>query len=253
MKMSEKFCLKWNDFQSNVSISFGLLRNEDYLHDVTIVTDDNVQIPAHRLVLSACSEYFKNIFMKNKNTNLLICLEGVNSHDVRNILDYIYNGDVKIYQEHIDRFLEVAQRFKLEGLQVNNRQDKSPEEITQQLKKAEDQKPLGGKNPSSQKSNNRQPKVGNERAVVSNNIPLNPHSEVLTEINNQIDEHTEKALDGTYVCKLCGKKTGANKAHIRNHIETHLDGLSFNCQHCGKAFRSRNSLSKHISVYHKFL
>ena len=84
--------------------------------------------------------------MKNKNTNLLICLEGVNSHDVRNILDYIYNGNVKIYEEHIDRFLEVAQRFKLEGLQVNNRQDKSPEEITQQLKKAEDQKPLGGKN-----------------------------------------------------------------------------------------------------------
>ena len=65
-------------------------------------------------------------------------------------------GNVKIYQEHIDRFLEVAQRFKLEGLQVNNRQDKSPEEITQQLKKAEDQKPLGGKNPPSQKSNNRQ-------------------------------------------------------------------------------------------------
>lgn len=192
--------------------------------------------------------------MKNKNTNLSICLEGVNSHDLTNILDYIYNGDVKIFQEHIDRFLEVAQRFKLEGLQVNNHQDESPQEFTQQLKEAENQKPLGGKNQHSQKSRNKQPKVENERAVVNGNIiPLNPHSEVLTEINHQIDEHIEKALDGTYICKLCGKKTGVNKTHIRNHIETHLDGLSFNCQHCGKAFRSRNSLSKHISVYHKFL
>ena len=55
--MSEKFCLKWNDFLSNVSKSFSLLRNEDYLHDVTIVSDDNEQIAAHKLVLSTCSEY----------------------------------------------------------------------------------------------------------------------------------------------------------------------------------------------------
>ena len=64
--MSEKFSLKWNDFHSNVSKSFSLLRNEDYLHDVTIVSDDNEQIAAHKLVLSTCSEYFKSIFMKNK-------------------------------------------------------------------------------------------------------------------------------------------------------------------------------------------
>ena len=67
--MSEKFCLKWNDFESNVSNSFSLLRNEDYLHDVTIVSDDNEQISAHKLVLSACSEYFKNIFKKNKHSH----------------------------------------------------------------------------------------------------------------------------------------------------------------------------------------
>ena len=54
--MSEKFCLKWNDFDSNVSKSFGKLRNEEYLHDVTLVGDDYTQLAAHKLVLSACSE-----------------------------------------------------------------------------------------------------------------------------------------------------------------------------------------------------
>ena len=63
--MPEKFDLKWNDFHSNVSKSFGLLRNEDYLHDVTLVSDDYKQVTAHKLVLSACSEYFKNIFKNN--------------------------------------------------------------------------------------------------------------------------------------------------------------------------------------------
>ena len=114
--MSEKFSLKWNDFQSNVSNSFNLLRNEDYLHDVTIVSDDNEQIAAHKLVLSACSEYFKNIFRRNKHPNPLLCLEGVSSKDVRNVMDYMYNGEVQIFQDDLDRFLNVAQRLKLEGL-----------------------------------------------------------------------------------------------------------------------------------------
>ena len=114
--MSEKFCLKWNDFQSNVSSSFSLLRNEDYLHDVTIVTDDNEQTAAHKLVLSASSEYFKNIFKKNKHSHPLLCLEGVNSGDIRNVMDYIYNGELQIFQEDLDRFLNVAQRLKIEGL-----------------------------------------------------------------------------------------------------------------------------------------
>ena len=53
----EKFCLKWNDFYSNVSKAFGLFRNEDYLHDVTLVSDDHKQVSAHKLVLFPCSEY----------------------------------------------------------------------------------------------------------------------------------------------------------------------------------------------------
>ena len=114
--MSEKFCLKWNDFQSNVSNSFSVLRNEDYLHDVTIVTDDSDQIAAHKLVLSASSEYFKNIFKKNKHPHPLLCLEGVTSTDVRNMMDYIYNGELKIFQKDVDRFLSFAHRLKIEGL-----------------------------------------------------------------------------------------------------------------------------------------
>ena len=126
--MSEKFCLKWNDFQSNLSRSFSVLRDEDYLHDVTIVTDDNEQIAAHKLVLSACSEYFKSIFKKNKHSHPLLCLEGVSSNDVRNMMDYMYNGELQIFQEDLDRFLNLAQRLKLEGL-INDPNADQEEEV----------------------------------------------------------------------------------------------------------------------------
>ena len=106
--MSEKFCLKWNDFNSNACKAFGLFRNEEYLHDVTLACDDNYQVSAHKLVLSASSDYFKTLFMNNKNhhgSNILLCLEGTESGDLNNILDYVYNVEVKIFQDDLDRLL----------------------------------------------------------------------------------------------------------------------------------------------------
>ena len=50
--MEEKFILKWDHFHSNASKSFSVLRNADYLHDVTLVSDDHKQMSAHKFVLS---------------------------------------------------------------------------------------------------------------------------------------------------------------------------------------------------------
>ena len=47
--MSEKFCLKWNDFQTNVSNTFRKLRTSDNFYDVTLVSDDQQQISAHKV------------------------------------------------------------------------------------------------------------------------------------------------------------------------------------------------------------
>ena len=78
----EKFNLKWNDFQVNVSKSFGLFRNESYLHDVTLVSDDYKHIPAHKLVLSASSEYFRNILQETKQqVAVKVLFENLVAHD----------------------------------------------------------------------------------------------------------------------------------------------------------------------------
>ena len=88
--MSEKFCLKWNDFQSNVSKSYGRLRNENEFYDVTLVSDDQKQVSAHKLILSSCSEYFRNILKQNKHQNPLLCLDGITFNDLNSVMDYIY-------------------------------------------------------------------------------------------------------------------------------------------------------------------
>ena len=74
---------------------------------------------AHKLVLSSCSEYFMNVFSNNKKhfqSHAMICLEGLNHADLNNILDYIYQGEVQLHQQELNRFLKIAERLKLEGL-----------------------------------------------------------------------------------------------------------------------------------------
>ena len=114
--MAEKFCLKWNDFQTNVSNTFRKLRTSEHFYDVTLVSDDQQQVQAHKVVLSSSSEYFKNILTSNKHSHPMLCLSGVNKEDLKNILDFIYNGEIQICQDNLDQFLNIAQRFQLEGL-----------------------------------------------------------------------------------------------------------------------------------------
>ena len=117
--MDENFYLRWNDFQSNVPKYFQKLRNENDFFDVTLVSDDQKQISAHKVVLSSCSEYFKNILKQNKHPHPLLCLEGINFKDLNNILDYIYHGEIKLYQRDLHSFIAIAERLKLEGLISN--------------------------------------------------------------------------------------------------------------------------------------
>ena len=126
--MSEKFCLKWNDFRSVVSQSFSVLRQEADFYDVTLVTDDHTQISAHKLVLSASSDLFKSILRKNHLSHPLLYLSGVDSTSLGFVLDYIYQGEVEIYQNELDNFLEVAQKMKIDGLLSTVHEEDIPEE-----------------------------------------------------------------------------------------------------------------------------
>ena len=112
----EKFCLKWNDFQSSVTTSIRKVRNEEDLCDVTLVSDDEVMTKAHKLVLSSSSSFFKHILWKNPHQHPLLYLSGINSTDLNFVLDYIYQGEVQLFQEQLDNFLNVAKILKIDGL-----------------------------------------------------------------------------------------------------------------------------------------
>ena len=235
--MSENYSLKWSDFHANVSQSFGHLRTEDFLQDVTLVTDDNVHTAAHKIVLSACSEYFRNIFKKNKVLNLYVCLDGVSSKELGNIMDYIYFGEVQIHQDDMDRFLEVAQRFKLEGLLYEKKI-----EIDVAKKKT--------RAPKLPKKEKEEPNTDLILPTNSQNTASSDLENVNVFDQNLYENMVEQNSEGMYVCKLCDKMMKW-KTHMKYHIETHIVGLTFQCQICAKNFKSRNSLNVHRTLYHR--
>ena len=112
----QNFQFKLNNFQSNVLQSFSFMRNETVFQDVTLVTDDLYHVRANKVILSASSEYFRDILMKVNHPNPLLCLEGVGLEVLNNILDYIHCGEILIPQKGISEFLKCSQRFKLEGV-----------------------------------------------------------------------------------------------------------------------------------------
>ena len=248
--MSEKFSLKWNDFHDNVSKSFGVFRNSEYLHDVTLVSDDFKHAAAHKLVLSACSEYFRNIFEHTKESKPVVCLEGLGSKDIQNILDYVYDGEVKIYQDDLDRFLSIAGRLKLSGMIG----DEDQEENQQNISESHQDNNIGFK----QQEHYYEPMI-----IPDSPLPVKQHVEKPREIitlNNAtsdeeqafVEDNIEKNSDGTFTCKICGKLSSRTnqRTNMKIHMQTHMNG-SYPCTVCGKTFRSRHSLSTHFSTQHR--
>jgi len=117
---SEKFCLKWNDFESNISASFKELRHDSELFDLTLACEDD-HLSAHKVILSACSSFFRNILRRTKNhQNLLLYLKGVSAKEMECVLNFMYHGEVSVAQNDLNSFLQVAEDLQVKGLTQNN-------------------------------------------------------------------------------------------------------------------------------------
>ena len=129
---SEKFCLRWNDFEHNISNAFRELRDDKDFFDVTLACDEE-QIQAHKVILSACSSFFHNILRRNPHQHPLLYVKGVKLTHLESVLNFMYHGEVSIAQEELNSFLEVAEELKVKGLT----QTKSSENQTQKTRHSE--------------------------------------------------------------------------------------------------------------------
>ena len=79
----DKWCMKWNEFDTNIRDYLRKTREDQRLFDVTLVTDDGRHIQAHKIILSAGSHFFNNIFLMSNQANILIYLKGIKQCSAR--------------------------------------------------------------------------------------------------------------------------------------------------------------------------
>ena len=222
---------------------------------MTLVSEDFKHISAHKLVLSACSEYFGNILKETfKQSHPLICLDGVNADDLKNVLDYVYDGEVNIHQEDIGRFLKVAQKLKLEGL-MSNKYDNQCLDNKWKPKMEEEEV-----NETEVSSKGSVPKASKKRVKSQSKTPTADiqDGEAMADEEHQqrLNENIIMQADKSVACKICGKEFRTQnpsnaKGNAKRHVEIHFEGLSYSCSHCDKTFRSKNSLQSHGYLSHK--
>ena len=258
MSMSEKFCLKWNDFQENVSNAIGSFRSDKDLTDVTLACEDGQQVQAHKIILAASSPFFQNILKLNKHSHPLIYMRGVKAEDLEAIVDFLYHGETNIYQENLDTFLIIAQELNLKGLSGKESNETKEDELENNTK------------PRLSKQANTPKKESTMSSQISSfttkhDYPLNQmHVERTValpkqECSEEMQEQNEKirsmmvlsgrlAKDGvhkSYICQVCQKE--GKVVDIKRHIEAkHIEGLSIPCNFCQKTFRSSNAMRQHI-------
>merc|ERR1712226_1525709 len=91
-------------------------RDNEYFTDVTLAAEGHT-VKAHRVILSACSNYFHSI-LKNMGPwqHPVLLLQDVRPGDLTSLMDFIYFGQVNMNQDSLDGFLKIAEKLKIKGL-----------------------------------------------------------------------------------------------------------------------------------------
>ncbi|XP_044002382.1 broad-complex core protein isoforms 1/2/3/4/5-like isoform X4 [Aphidius gifuensis] len=120
----QQFCLRWNNFQANITSQFEALRDDEDFVDVTFACDGR-RLQAHKVVLSACSPYFKELFKTNPCKHPIIFMRDVEFEHLQSLLEFMYAGEVNISQAELSIFLRTAESLQIRGLtdSQNNQQN----------------------------------------------------------------------------------------------------------------------------------
>ena len=265
MQHQEKYTLHWPSYSDHLREALKDMMTSREFADVTLVTDDKQQIRAHRNILSAASPVFKNILQLNSNnTNPVINLSGIQHSEMESIMQLIYLGEARFYEERMSQFLMVSKKLDIKDLsrsiEMNDQQTASNEDNTEYednvAHKAED------------------------TFQTFNEDGANVDSQIYTSTTGiNAANRKVKREDGTkYDCNQCGKQfsdrsplsrhikskheyvkyacnqcdyQATQQGHLTAHIESLHEGVKYACNQCDKQFTQQSHVTTHIQNIHE--
>ncbi|XP_018010408.1 broad-complex core protein isoforms 1/2/3/4/5 isoform X10 [Hyalella azteca] len=174
--------LKWNHHRSTFLHVLANIRRKESYSDVTLACAGKFY-PAHKLVLSTCSEYFEEMFERTQCKHPVIVLKDIGADDLEALLSYMYDGEVNVLQENLSSLIKAAECLKIKGLAVA---DSDPTDRTKEKKL----------HPSSGSSINANSNINNSNRDVHRNEkrPVNGSGIKRTNVNSSFSEDVAQPI-----------------------------------------------------------
>ena len=95
-------------------------RKRDYLCDITLVTNDDIELKAHRNVLSAVSPFFCKLLESDMKENRegIIRFEEISGCVMEDVLEFIYTGTVEVTQENAKELIAAGNYLMIPSLKT---------------------------------------------------------------------------------------------------------------------------------------
>ena len=201
------------------------LYQEGRYTDVTLVSDDQTQFKAHKIVLSACSPVFKKIIDSNPSQHPLIYLRGVQSYEVESILQFMYLGEGRFYHERMGEFIKVAKDLEMkeisDGVDMQNKEEKTFD-------------------------------VDDEEIIGDNDVEQSVKEENQIKVEETKIRLTRSQISSdakTFQCPGC-QGVFRDRSNLVKHYRSEHEGIRYPCNHCDYQAKRLSHLKDHISAKH---
>ena len=241
--MAQNFSMLWPSYEDHLLEMMQFLLNSNEYGDVTLVCEDKKLFTAHKVILCASSKMFKTLLSKNSEENLLIYFDGIQSHQMKSILHYIYLGQTELDEENFITFMKLAKSLELEVVDefnqylelLSNKKDSLKENIFQKIEDTEDSEfPVN---------------------FASHEINVDLESFIMNYVNSGQREKRRKRNKiikerSDINCAQCGKQY-LNSRNLKRHIEVSHDKVKYKCPHCEKEYGEESKVKRHVLTIHE--
>ena len=118
----DQYKIGWNTFPQHLLTGNAQLYQDKIFSDVTLVSEDLVQTPAHRTVLASASLKLKKLLTVKTGGGGggggggVLYLTGVSQQDLEPLLEFIYLGETNVKEDRLSEFMSLARDLEIKEI-----------------------------------------------------------------------------------------------------------------------------------------
>ena len=254
VNMEEGRELRFNFFSDHLVGAFKCLAAEGHFVDVTLVSDDQIQTKAHKVLLSAFSPVLKTLLVNNPHSHPLLFLRGIKQKELQAILNLIYFGETKVEESNVNKLMCIARDLGITDITSEQSEVDLPYITTVDEKsKHSDHE---HENKTDNKTENPLERSDRDKIIMKHfDIVHDPAKTAEVDLPYfEVDEkskYSDSDLNSDHDYEKNTENKYENPLEIKLETRTHLvEKKCFECDQCDKTFKEKYTLACHIRIVH---